>query len=301
MLFIRGASFYVQKAMFLLIWAGCMIPAFGQLQPAADSLKSTDFQIQKHSKQRLRQVTGGTAAVYAGGMTGLGLVWYDDFPARRFRFFDDAPQWQQLDKAGHVYAAWHLARTQATALQWAGISRQKAAWWAGSISFMMQSSIEIFDGFSPAYGASWSDLAANATGAAAAAWQYASYNEEKVFLKFSFHTTALASRRPHTLGSNLPEQILKDYNGQTYWLSTGLQTMGCKRCPGWLAVSAGYGADGMLYGRNASNRQAGFQAYRQFLSLARHQLAGHTDPSSPASQVFLYNKYDQNSGSCTSI
>ena len=35
--------------------------------------------------------------------------------------------------------------------------------------------------------------------------------------KFSFHQTKFASQRPETLGASLNEQILKDYNGQTYW------------------------------------------------------------------------------------
>ena len=213
---------------------------------------------------RLKWVVGSTAAIYAGGMTGLGLVWYEDFAGTSFHFFDDARQWKQLDKAGHVYAAWHLARTEAEALQWAGLSRPKAAWWGGGISFVMQSSIEIFDGFSPDYGASWSDIAANAAGAAAAALQYAHTDHEKVFFKFSFQTTRYAALRPNTLGSSLPEQILKDYNGQTYWLSVAPHDVGWRACPKWLSVATGYGAEGMLYARQQPNQRAGFSAYRQF-------------------------------------
>src|SRR5690606_4046437 len=70
-------------------------------------------------------------------------------------------------------------------------------------------------------------------------------------LKFSFHTTPYASRRPNVLGSNLPEQILKDYNGQTYWLSMNLHSFfkGSK-IPNWLNVAVGYGAEGMITGQD---------------------------------------------------
>jgi hypothetical protein len=37
-----------------------------------------------------------------------------------------------------------------------------------------------------------------------------------------FSSYRLCSKRPDVLGSNLPERIIKDYNGQTYWLSVNL-------------------------------------------------------------------------------
>jgi hypothetical protein len=45
---------------------------------------------------------------------------------------------------------------------------------------------------------------------------------KRITPKFSFHTTQYAQYRPNVLGSSLAEQILKDYNGQTYWLSVNL-------------------------------------------------------------------------------
>jgi hypothetical protein len=48
--------------------------------------------------------------------------------------------------------------------------------------------------------------------------------ERAITPKFSFHLTDYASKRPDVLGSNLPERIIKDYNGQTYWLSVNLHS-----------------------------------------------------------------------------
>ena len=52
--------------------------------------------------------------------------------------------------------------------------------------------------------------------------------------------------RPNLLGSNLQEQLLKDYNGQTYWLSVNLYSfIKSESIPKFLNIAFGYGADGM--------------------------------------------------------
>jgi hypothetical protein len=69
--------------------------------------------------------------------------------------------------------------------------------------------------------------------------------------KFSFHTTPYASARPTVLGSSATEQILKDYNGQTYWLSVNLHSFSKdSKIPKWANVAFGYGAEGMITGND---------------------------------------------------
>jgi hypothetical protein len=47
----------------------------------------------------------------------------------------------------------------------------------------------------------------------------------------------------------LPEQILKDYNGQTYWLSANIRSFTkTSKIPKWLNIAIGYGAEGMVTG-----------------------------------------------------
>jgi hypothetical protein len=61
----------------------------------------------------------------------------------------------------------------------------------------------------------------------------------------------------------LTSEILKDYNGQTYWLSVDMDKF--IRFPKWLNLAAGYGAEGMIYARDRQNTEAGFAApYRQY-------------------------------------
>ncbi|MBP6556738.1 MAG: DUF2279 domain-containing protein, partial [Flavobacterium sp.] len=64
-------------------------------------------------------------------------------------------------------------------------------------------------------------------------------------------TTPYASARPDVLGSSLQEQILKDYNGQTYWLSTNIHSFAkTSKIPKWLNIAIGYGAEGMITSNN---------------------------------------------------
>jgi hypothetical protein len=58
-------------------------------------------------------------------------------------------------------------------------------------------------------------------------------------------------RQTNVLGSSLAEQMLKDYNGQTYWLSVNLHSF--YKNPKWLNLAIGYGANGMLTGNGENN------------------------------------------------
>src|SRR5258708_6434331 len=77
----------------------------------------------------------------------------------------------------------------------------------------------------------------------------------------SFHRTYLARLSPGTVGSGLSE-VLKDYNGQTYWLSLDVDKF--IPFPKWLNISAGYGADNMIHAHDSQNRTAGYVPYRQY-------------------------------------
>jgi len=72
------------------------------------------------------------------------------------------------------------------------------------------------------------------------------------------------------LGSSLSEQILKDYNGQTYWLSCNIHSIFPeKKFPNWLNIAFGYGAQGMVGGNdNIFERENAIYDY-SFLSRNR--------------------------------
>jgi hypothetical protein len=114
-------------------------------------------------------------------------------------------------------------------------------------------SIEYLDGRSAKWGWSWGDVAADVSGSALYASQQLGWKEQRILLKFSSHKKnydpSLRARVDDLFGESLPERILKDYNAQTYWLSCNLRSfLKNTGLPGWLNVSIGYGADGMLGG-----------------------------------------------------
>lgn len=203
-------------------------------------------------------------AGYGLAQVGLYAAWYRNQPRQSFRFFNDGAQWQQVDKVGHFYSAFHLSRASTPLVKRLG-SQRRAAYAGGAVGWLLLLPVEVFDGFSKAYGFSWHDLAANAAGSACWVGQHALWGEVRIQPKFSFHRTGLAAVRPNTLGRNLPEEVLKDYNGQTYWLSVDLHAFlkrRYSRFPKWLNVAVGYGANQMLHAREAANRAAGYAAYR---------------------------------------
>jgi hypothetical protein len=220
------------------------------------------------NKKRLYPVLIGINGAYIGSMIYVSSVWYKEKKSS-FHFFNDLPQWKQMDKAGHFTTAFIESQVVTKSLLWSGVSPKKSYIYGTLAGFLYQAPIEFLDGYEPEYGASVSDLAANALGAGFPLVQYILWEETRVKPKFSFHTTQYAQLRPNVLGENLGEQMLKDYNGQTYWLAFNIHRFAQEqKIPKWLNISLGYSANGMVYSREIQNNQAGYKAYRQyFLSL----------------------------------
>lgn len=216
--------------------------------------------------KRLPLVAAGLGLGYATGLVVLSKTWYGQSPKTGFHFFNDLPQWKQLDKAGHFWGAFQEGRLGIAALRAAGVAEKKAIWYGGMLGFVLQAPIEWLDGYAAGYGASASDLGANALGALALVSQHLAWGEARFRPKFSFHQTRWAALRPQVLGHHLPEQLLKDYNGQTYWLAADLSGLlpAQSRYPRWLNLALGYGAEEMVFGHPLPNQQAGYRAYRQY-------------------------------------
>lgn len=203
-------------------------------------------------------------AGYGLTMTYLATSWYDG-ETTFFHFFNDNPQWKQMDKAGHFYAGYIFSRGVHQIWPATNATDKKKALYAGLTGFLMLVPVEVLDGFSPDYGASAGDLLADAGGALFFYGQQVGWGEQRIVPKFSFSQSGLASRRRELLGDDITEEWLKDYNGQTYWLSFDIARLAPNsNWPGWLTVDAGYGAHDMVYARDAVNAAAGYQSYRQY-------------------------------------
>ena len=198
---------------------------------------------------RRNAVVATQTAFAASVLVGLNELWYADYPRSNFRYVNDNAEWLQMDKAGHVFSAYHLGNFGKNSLAWSGMSKKNQLIYGATLGFSFLTAVEVMDGYSSNWGASLGDVAANATGTALLVSQQLLWKEQRIVPKFSFHTTPYASARPNVLGSSFREQILKDYNGQTYWLSANLHSFFKEsKIPTWLNVAIGYGGEGMITG-----------------------------------------------------
>jgi len=196
-------------------------------------------------KLTLVGVTG--ASLYAGSISGLYSLWYKNYPQTEFHFFNDNNEWLQMDKCGHITTSYYIGLVGYSALRWSGVPEKKAIWYGGLTGLIYLTSIEIMDGFSEQWGFSPGDMTANTLGTALFISQQLVWHEQKFKVKWSFHSSAYAKYNPDLLGNTFTERMLKDYNGQTYWLSANISSFGLQnsRFPKWLNIAAGYGAEGM--------------------------------------------------------
>nr|WP_207433234.1 DUF2279 domain-containing protein [Sabulibacter ruber] len=246
----------------------CQLPSFAQTQASSTFTYKTEAQTDSTNRfsRQLPWIAAGAATVYVGGLALLNEAWYQDKERTSFHWFDDSQEWKQLDKAGHLWGAFHESRLGVDLLRKAGVPDKKAIWYGGALGFVLQTPIEYFDGRSPEYGASITDIAANAAGSLAVIAQELAWGELRLMPKYSFHRTRYAELRPNVLGKGFREEFLKDYNGHTYWLSVDLAKFlpSDSRFPKWLNPAVGYGAEEMVYNDPDANRAIGLEAYRQY-------------------------------------
>lgn len=263
----------MQKA--LILGFSILIGVFSFAQEADDSKESVHdvsfFQRETRlNKGRLIGVSSSIGTVWTGSIIGLGTIWYENTEPKKFQVFDDSRNWLQMDKAGHVYAAYQINRLTSDLYRWSGVNHKTSAWIGLGVSVGYQTTFEILDGFSPDYGWSWSDITANILGSALYTTQELVWKKQRIIPKFSYHPTPFAGLRPEVLGSNFGESLLKDYNGQTYWLSfSPASFFKNSKIPKWACLSFGYSAHEKIVGSEPSYVDAytgiTFNEQREFL------------------------------------
>jgi len=200
------------------------------------------------NKKRLNALIYTGTGMYTATLGVLYFAWYKDSNLTGFHWFNDNKAWLQVDKVGHATTAYVISNYAFWSLRWAGVNNNKSAVYAGIMGFTSMTVIEILDGFSSDWGASPGDLMANTAGSVLFTGQQLLWKEQRIRLKFSYQPTEYAQYRPDLLGDGALQRVLKDYNGQTYWLSANIKSFLHKDSgfPAWINVAVGYGAKGML-------------------------------------------------------
>lgn len=230
----------------------------------ADSVNVDSVPATKPNYAMLRGIFAGQSVVYVSSIYALSKSWYKN-PLTKFTIQDDSKEWLQMDKMGHLYTSYQIARHTAALYGKTGISKKQMLIYGAISGVIFQTPIEILDGFSPDYGFSPGDMAANLTGSALFLVQAAFWDEMRIQPKFSFHYTPLAHVRPSLLGSSRSERWLKDYNGQTYWFSSSPRSfLRGSKWPAWLCFSLGYGINNMVSAERSRSVELGYVPYRQY-------------------------------------
>ena len=202
-------------------------------------------------RRNVRIVLGTEAALYAASMTGLYFAWYADYPQTNFHFYNDNAEWMLMDKGGHFATSYIVGNFGYQALRCAGLDEKRSTWYGGTLGLLFLTTVEVFDGFSDGWGFSWGDMAANSIGAGLFIGQQLLWHEQRILVKYSFHTTEFPKYRPDVLGEDFLQQTIKDYNGITIWASCNIKSLLLKeesKFPAWLNVAFGVGATGMTGG-----------------------------------------------------
>ena len=202
--------------------------------------------------KKRRNLVWATEIVGAGtSIAMLNAVWYKNYPKTPLHSFNDNDQWLLMDKTGHMMTSYYVGLAGIESMKWSGVNSRKSSFIGGSLGLMYLTGVELLDGTSAAWGFSWGDMAANASGFILASGQELIWQKQKIKLRVSAHLTNYAQYRPNVLGSTTPERLLKDYNGQTYWLSANLKSLFFEdnaKFPSWLNLAIGYGAEEMISG-----------------------------------------------------
>ena len=171
-----------------------------------------------------------------------------------------------MDKAGHATSAYFIGALGYETLRLAGWDEKKSLIYGGPLGLAFLTTVEIFDGLSSGWGFSWGDMAANAFGTALFMGQQALWHEQRISMKYSYHNTQFPQYCPSLLGSTLPEKMLKDYNGQTIWMSFNIKSLFLNKnsnFPSWLNIALGYSGNGMTH--STYNPTPEFIRTRQFV------------------------------------
>lgn len=211
------------------------------------------------NKGRVGLVAGIEGGLYAVANYWWSSAWYSKYDKTKFHFFNDFGEWNQMDKAAHMFNAYFESTWTYDLFKWAGVKEKNAIWIGMLAGMAWQGSIEVNDGFQKKWGFSWGDMSANTAGVLLFGLQQYFWHDQRFQLKISafpvnysnYNDLEIKQRADKLYGTSFTEILLKDYNAETFWLSVSPGSFiknPKSKFPKWLEFTIGYGGKGMLGG-----------------------------------------------------
>lgn len=252
----------------ICIWAALMVLCIHALAQDSTHHKLHFFEnAPKFDKKRFNYAFGFASTAYVGFSIGFYNAWYANYPQSKFHTFNDYGEWNQMDKAGHIFSGYFQSLFCYNGAKWAGLSENKSITTGIVAGTLFQTTIEVMDGFSKEWGFSVPDVAANVIGLGTFYVQQKTWKEQRITLKESSRPRTYPESRIYAqngvdyttefhrakslYGSSWGERALKDYNVQTYWASINVKSFFPEsNWPAWANIAVGYGAENLFGGFN---------------------------------------------------
>lgn len=221
---------------------------------------------------KLYTAIGSTAASLGVTYYHLQNIWWADNTTDFHVDHDiDYRYAKNIDKLGHFLGGNITAELLQGQLEWAGLRPKQAATYSFVFSTVVQTFIEIKDGFAPNYGFSIGDIAAGSTGAFVHFMKSRLKAIDAIEFKISYYKKHDYYFKQYQFAS-----YDGDYMNQTYWASLAIndwmkEDSKVERFwPDFLTIAVGMGVDEKLnsyYNGQQSYDVFGTGSYEYYLSL----------------------------------
>ena len=189
-----------------------------------------------------------TSIAYYEFTSQMTQNFFRDYPYGKFHLKQDWKTWRGLDKFYHNYGSYQMSSVFYQVNKASGFDSIKALNLAFLESTIFSTTKEFADGHIDVGGWSWNDILMNFTGNSLFYAQQRWWGSQRIQYKFSYFSSGLQKYNPSVLGTSYKNYWLKDYNGETFWLSTSLGDWKLTENK-WLkpfGLCIGYGANNLI-------------------------------------------------------
>lgn len=229
-------------------------------------LYTNSFSAQKDSSSILKKsiLLSSQGILFSGFTYEMSQHFFTKVPISDFKISHDIKTWRGMDKISHGFGSYQMIEFFFELNKWAGFNNNRALNLAALESILFSTTKEYLDGRIKVAGWSWNDILMNTTGNSLFYLQQKFFDRQFIKFKFSYQNSHIQYYYPSVLGSSWENYWYKDYNGQTYWLTTSIGSLKLSKNK-WLkplGISFGYGVNNLIYEYN--NRNINLERYSEY-------------------------------------